>query len=76
MENRVASQFVLYENDAVLVSYTDSSGLQLSPCGSAFLYYHPLREGEHPLHGKLSVKIKQCSHFNSKIGKTHGIKGS
>jgi hypothetical protein len=52
MEPLKVTQIIQFDNDVVVVSYSNGAGLQLSPCGSVFTFYQPLTEGEHPLHGK------------------------
>ncbi|KAM4876099.1 uncharacterized protein C5orf34 homolog isoform 2-T2 [Thomomys bottae] len=54
-------QMVLYEDDSVQVQYDDGSKLQLSPCGSEFLYEHSPPVSAHPL--AQPERIRQRTHF-------------
>ena len=52
MTNPVAVQFVLSTNDAVEVSFSDGSRLELSPCGSAFAHHALANQDDHALKGQ------------------------
>ncbi|XP_055968108.1 uncharacterized protein C5orf34 homolog [Sorex fumeus] len=54
-------QMVLYEDDSVQVQYVDGSRLQLSPCGSEFLFEKAPSASAHPL--EQSGRIHQRTHF-------------
>ena len=55
--SRIPTQFVLYESDAVDVSYSDNSRLQVAPCGTTFVFTQPPTDGVHPLHGESIISI-------------------
>ncbi|XP_036062598.1 uncharacterized protein C5orf34 homolog [Onychomys torridus] len=52
---------VLYEDDSVQVQYADGSRLQLSPCGSEFLFEKAPPLSTHPL--EQPERIRQRTHF-------------
>ena len=52
-DSTVATQLVLFGTDAVHVSYSDGSSLQLSPCGAAFIHHQSAQSQAHVLHGML-----------------------
>ncbi|KAB0398410.1 hypothetical protein E2I00_001618, partial [Balaenoptera physalus] len=54
-------QIVLYEDDSVQVQYVDGSRLQLSPCGSEFLFEKAPPISAHPL--QQPERIRQRTHF-------------
>ncbi|KAM6157196.1 uncharacterized protein C5orf34 homolog [Erethizon dorsatum] len=54
-------RMVLYEDDSVQVQYVDGSKLQLSPCGSEFLFEKSPPISAHPL--KQPERIRQRTHF-------------
>ncbi|OWK02362.1 hypothetical protein Celaphus_00018014, partial [Cervus elaphus hippelaphus] len=54
-------QMVLYEDDSVQVQYIDGSRLQLSPCGSEFLFEKAPPISAHPL--QQPERIRQRTHF-------------
>ncbi|XP_008584497.1 PREDICTED: uncharacterized protein C5orf34-like, partial [Galeopterus variegatus] len=54
-------RMVLYEDDSVQVQYVDGSKLQLSPCGSEFLFEKSPPASAHPL--EQSERIRQRTHF-------------
>lgn len=54
-------QMVLYEDDSVQVQYVDGSRLQLSPCGSEFLFEKAPPVSAHPL--QQPERIRQRTHF-------------
>ncbi|EHB07074.1 hypothetical protein GW7_04060 [Heterocephalus glaber] len=54
-------QMVLYEDDSVQVQYVDGSKLQLSPCGSEFLFEKSPPISAHPL--EQPERIRQRTHF-------------
>uniref|UniRef100_A0A8C3VPX9 Chromosome 5 open reading frame 34 n=1 Tax=Catagonus wagneri TaxID=51154 RepID=A0A8C3VPX9_9CETA len=54
-------QMVLYEDDSVQVQYIDGSRLQLSPCGSEFLFEKAPPISAHPL--EQPERIRQRTHF-------------
>ncbi|XP_077872775.1 uncharacterized protein C5orf34 homolog isoform X6 [Ictidomys tridecemlineatus] len=54
-------QMVLYEDDSVQVQYVDGSKLQLSPCGSEFLFEKSPPVSAHPL--EQPERIRQRTHF-------------
>ncbi|XP_012874002.1 PREDICTED: uncharacterized protein C5orf34 homolog isoform X1 [Dipodomys ordii] len=54
-------QMVLYEDDSVQVQYDDGSTLQLSPCGSEFLFEKSPPVSAHPL--EQPERIRQRTHF-------------
>lgn len=54
-------QMVLYEDDSVQVQYVDGSKLQLSPCGSEFLFEKSPPASAHPL--EQPQRIRQRTHF-------------
>lgn len=54
-------QMILYEDDSVQVQYVDGSRLQLSPCGSEFLFEKPPPVSAHPL--EQPQRIRQRTHF-------------
>ncbi|XP_023421021.2 uncharacterized protein C5orf34 homolog [Cavia porcellus] len=56
-----AVRMVLYEDDSVQVQYIDGSKLQLSPCGSEFLFEKSPPISAHPL--KQPERIRQRTHF-------------
>ena len=53
-------QMVLYEDDSVQVQYIDGSRLQLSPCGSEFLFEKAPPVSAHPL--QQPERIRQRTH--------------
>lgn len=54
-------RMVLYEDDSVQVNYADGSTLQLSPCGSEFLFEKAPPSSTHPL--EQPERIRQRTHF-------------
>ncbi|XP_052015721.1 uncharacterized protein C5orf34 homolog [Apodemus sylvaticus] len=54
-------RMVLYEDDSVQVNYADGSTLQLSPCGSEFLFEKAPPPSTHPL--EQPERIRQRTHF-------------
>lgn len=54
-------RMVLYEDDSVQVQYADGSRLQLSPCGSEFLFEKAPPVSAHPL--ERPERIRQRTHF-------------
>lgn len=54
-------RMVLYEDDSVQVHYACGSTLQLSPCGSEFLFEKALPPSTHPL--EQPERIRQRTHF-------------
>ncbi|CAO2592496.1 Uncharacterized protein C5orf34 homolog [Lemmus lemmus] len=54
-------RMVLYEDDSVQVQYADGSMLQLSPCGSEFLFERGPALSTHPL--EQPERIRQRTHF-------------
>ncbi|XP_045249612.2 uncharacterized protein C5orf34 homolog isoform X5 [Macaca fascicularis] len=54
-------RMVLYEDDSVQVQYVDGSTLQLSPCGSEFLFEKSPPVSAHPL--EQPERIRQRTHF-------------
>ncbi|XP_008067792.1 uncharacterized protein C5orf34 homolog [Carlito syrichta] len=54
-------RMVLYEDDSVQVQYIDGSKLQLSPCGSEFLFEKSPPVSAHPL--EQPERIRQRTHF-------------
>lgn len=54
-------RMVLYEDDSVQVRYVDGSRLQLSPCGSEFLFEKAPPVSAHPL--EQPERIRQRTHF-------------
>nr|XP_010586433.1 uncharacterized protein C5orf34 homolog isoform X2 [Loxodonta africana] len=54
-------RMVLYEDDSVQVQYVDGSKLQLSPCGSEFLFEKAPPVSAHPL--ELPERIRQRTQF-------------
>ncbi|XP_006207763.1 uncharacterized protein C5orf34 homolog isoform X2 [Vicugna pacos] len=54
-------QMILYEDDSVQVQYFDGSRLQLSPCGSEFLFEKAPPVSAHPL--EQPERIRQRTHF-------------
>lgn len=54
-------RMVLYEDDSVHVQYADGSKLQLSPCGSEFLFEKAPPLSTHPL--EQPERIRQRTHF-------------
>ncbi|XP_007952203.1 uncharacterized protein C5orf34 homolog [Orycteropus afer afer] len=54
-------RMVLYEDDSVQVQYTDGSKLQLSPCGSEFLFEKAPPVSAHPL--EQPERIRQRTQF-------------
>nr|XP_019591766.1 PREDICTED: uncharacterized protein C5orf34 homolog isoform X2 [Rhinolophus sinicus] len=54
-------QMVLYEDDSMQVQYVDGSRLQLSPCGSEFLFEKAPLVSAHPL--EQPERIRQRTHF-------------
>uniref|UniRef100_G1RHJ8 Chromosome 5 open reading frame 34 n=1 Tax=Nomascus leucogenys TaxID=61853 RepID=G1RHJ8_NOMLE len=54
-------RMVLYEDDSVQVQYVDGSTLQLSPCGSEFLFEKSPPVSAHPLEQR--ERIRQRTHF-------------
>ncbi|XP_072180648.1 uncharacterized protein C5orf34 homolog [Diadema setosum] len=74
----VPVSMVMTCDDAVLVRYADGSQLQLSSCGSSFLYtppYHPvvtsdLSVTKHPLYASSTIQQRTCfatSTYRSKV---------
>ncbi|XP_004678396.1 PREDICTED: uncharacterized protein C5orf34 homolog [Condylura cristata] len=59
METEV--QMILYEDDSVQVQYIDGSRLQISPCGSEFLFEKAPPVSAHPL--EQPERIRQRTHF-------------
>ncbi|XP_072371734.1 uncharacterized protein C5orf34 homolog isoform X2 [Scyliorhinus torazame] len=57
----LVSLMVLYEDDSVEMQFTDGSSLQLSPCGSEFLFEKAPAPTMHPLHG--SCRVRQRTSF-------------
>uniref|UniRef100_UPI00398F70D6 uncharacterized protein C5orf34 homolog n=1 Tax=Pristiophorus japonicus TaxID=55135 RepID=UPI00398F70D6 len=57
----LVSLMVLYEDDSVEVHFMDSSSLQLSPCGSEFLFEKAPAPSLHPLQG--SCRVRQRTPF-------------
>ncbi|XP_069483337.1 uncharacterized protein C5orf34 homolog isoform X3 [Ambystoma mexicanum] len=58
---RPESEFVLYEDDSVEVQYSDGSRLQLSPCGTEFVFERALPASAHPL--QQPDRIRQRTQF-------------
>ncbi|KAF6123318.1 hypothetical protein HJG60_001860 [Phyllostomus discolor] len=54
-------RMILYEDDSVQVQYVDGSRLQLSPCGSEFLFEKAPPASAHPL--EQPERIRQRTHF-------------
>ncbi|XP_040584794.1 uncharacterized protein C5orf34 homolog isoform X2 [Mesocricetus auratus] len=54
-------RMVLYDDDSVQVQYADGSTLQLSPCGSEFLFERAPPPSTHPL--AQPERIRQRTHF-------------
>ncbi|XP_031216034.1 uncharacterized protein C5orf34 homolog isoform X2 [Mastomys coucha] len=54
-------RMVLYEDDSVQVNYAGGSTLQLSPCGSEFLFEKAPPPSTHPL--EQPERIRQRTHF-------------
>ncbi|XP_030783211.1 uncharacterized protein C5orf34 homolog isoform X3 [Rhinopithecus roxellana] len=54
-------RMILYEDDSVQVQYVDGSTLQLSPCGSEFLFEKSPPVSAHPL--EQPERIRQRTHF-------------
>lgn len=54
-------RMVLYEDDSVQVQYADGCRLQLSPCGSEFLFEKAPPVSAHPL--EQPERIRQRTHF-------------
>ncbi|XP_045643332.1 uncharacterized protein C5orf34 homolog isoform X1 [Ursus americanus] len=54
-------RMVLYEDDSVQVQYVDGSRLQLSPCGSEFLFEKAPPVSAHPL--EQPERLRQRTHF-------------
>ncbi|XP_051028451.1 uncharacterized protein C5orf34 homolog [Acomys russatus] len=54
-------RMALYEDDSVQVQYADGSKLQLSPCGSEFLFEKAPPLSTHPL--QQPERIRQRTHF-------------
>ncbi|XP_067838191.1 uncharacterized protein C5orf34 homolog [Heptranchias perlo] len=57
----LVSLMVLYEDDSVEVQFTDGSSLQLSPCGSEFLFEKAPAPSLHPLQS--SCRVRQRTQF-------------
>ncbi|XP_038661871.1 uncharacterized protein C5orf34 homolog [Scyliorhinus canicula] len=57
----LVSLMVLYEDDSVEMQFTDGSSLQLSPCGSEFLFEKAPAPSMHPLHS--SSRVRQRTSF-------------
>ncbi|XP_078413408.1 uncharacterized protein C5orf34 homolog [Cetorhinus maximus] len=57
----LVSLMVLYEDDSVEMQFTDSSSLQLSPCGSEFLFQKAPTPSMHPLQS--SCRVRQRTPF-------------
>ncbi|XP_069077627.1 uncharacterized protein C5orf34 homolog isoform X2 [Pleurodeles waltl] len=55
------SLFVLYDDDSVELQYSDGSHLQLSPCGSEFLFEKSIPASAHPL--QQPERIRQRTQF-------------
>ncbi|KAG8520667.1 putative protein C5orf34, partial [Galemys pyrenaicus] len=54
-------RMILYEDDSVQVRYVDGSRLQISPCGSEFLFEKAPPISAHPL--EQPERIRQRTHF-------------
>ncbi|XP_037386035.1 uncharacterized protein C5orf34 homolog [Talpa occidentalis] len=54
-------RMILYEDDSVQVQYIDGSRLQISPCGSEFLFEKAPPVSAHPL--EQPERIRQRTHF-------------
>ena len=50
-QHKVPTQLVLFDNDAVDVTYSDGTRLQVAPCASAFAHHQPAGADVHPMHG-------------------------
>jgi len=47
-----AVQYILYESDSAQVTYADGTCIQLSPCGTTFVFQRPLStDSQHPSNG-------------------------
>ena len=71
MSAPVATQLILHSTDSVEVAYSDGSSLQLSPCATAFRYYHPRGPEVHPLQGNKWLFLYFFSFFFKFGGWTH-----
>ena len=67
MSAPVATQLILHSTDSVEVAYSDGSSLQLSPCATAFRYYHPRGPEVHPLQGNKWLFLYFFSFFFSNL---------
>ncbi|XP_077987531.1 uncharacterized protein C5orf34 homolog [Glandiceps talaboti] len=66
----VATQILLFSNDAVEVTYTDGSQLQLSPCGAGFVHRKQIQQTNHPLQELHRVQQRTqfvTSEFRTKV---------
>ncbi|XP_067885243.1 uncharacterized protein C5orf34 homolog isoform X2 [Heterodontus francisci] len=57
----LVSLMILYEDDSVEVQFIDGSSLQLSPCGSEFLFEKAPAPSMHPLQS--SCRVRQRTQF-------------
>jgi hypothetical protein len=53
-------QMILFGNNVVEVAFSDSTKLQISACGTAFVHDSPTTKDAHPLHGKISSITDVC----------------
>ena len=69
MDPSLFDQVVLYENDALVTSYADGSGIELSACATCFVYHHARSSDYHPIHGEQTIRAEFLLHpISSPLG--------
>jgi len=59
MASQQVAQYLLYQSDAVEVTYTDGTCIQLSPCGITFVCQQPLSpDSQHPINGTFIISVE------------------
>ncbi|XP_038050035.1 uncharacterized protein C5orf34 homolog isoform X2 [Patiria miniata] len=54
---------IIFTNDATELSFSDSTKLELSPCGASFVCQRAAKRGQHPLDG--GTRIQQRTEFTT-----------